>query len=73
MLDVFTTTHVTVDGTAGIGTDTVTLMTCIPDLGLTARKGMQCIVQTHGYDDTAESYSSSIKTYFWDFFTDFPE
>ena len=51
-------------------------MTCIPDRDVTGRKGMQCIVQTHGYDDTAESYTSLIKAYCWLYFSaleDFPE
>ena len=71
MLEVFTTTHVTVDGTAGIGTDTVTLMTCIPDLDVPAKE-LRCIVQTHGFDDSAESYTSLIKTFYWDENTAFP-
>ena len=70
-LVIFTTTHATVDGTAEIGDDVVQLMTCIPDLGVPATE-LRCIVQIHYYDEQAESYSSEVKTFYWDENTAFP-
>ena len=71
----FTTTHATVDGTAGIGADVVTLMTCIPSEWPGYPQEMYCIVQVHEYDDYAESNSSFISTYYrsgLDAYTAFP-
>ena len=71
-LVIFTTTHVSVDEPDDrIEDDVVELMTCIPDLGVPATE-LRCIVQIHYYDEQAESYSSEVKTFYWDENTAFP-
>lgn len=70
-LVIFTTTHATVDGTAGIGDDEVTLMTCIPNQDVPATE-LRCIAQRHAKDAGEESHSSVIKTFYWDANTAFP-
>ena len=70
-LVIFTTTHVTVDGTAGIGDDIATLMTCIPNLDVPATE-LRCIVQRHAKVLGEEELTSDISTFYWDENTAFP-